>query len=568
MKSTLFFITLSFLSGICSCAAQDTARSERFTRADTLRGSLNAERNWFNVLRYDISVTPDFNTKSIRGSNKITYAGAGAKYMQIDLQEPLVIDSIVKNGRSLLFKRDGNLFHVLMDRSSQTGQKKDNIQSLTVYYHGNPVVAANPPWDGGWIFKKDNKGRPWMSVACEGVGASIWYPCKDYLGDEPDSGASLSITVPDSLVAIGNGRLISQKANPDKTVTYQWAVLNPINNYNIIPYIGAYVHWHETHTGLKGNLDMDFWVLDYDLERARKQFRGVDSMLTAFEYWFGPYPFYEDGYKLVQAPHLGMEHQSAVAYGNDFLQGYHGKDLSGSGWGYKWDFIIVHESGHEWFGNNISCRDIADEWIHEGFTDYSETLYIEYYFGKEAADDYVTGLRKSIKNKHTIIGIYGVNSEPKSTDEYYKGGNLIHTVRQVINNDSLFRSILTGLNKTFYHQTVTTAQIENYISKRSGINLGPVFDQYLRTIKLPVLEYKQFGYGIQYRWSNCNANFNMPLKISFKGTRWIKPLTRWQSLSLYPEGDTTMTVDRNFYIQVKRLPMQKTSSLQGNSNHL
>ena len=338
----------------------------------------------------------------------------------------------------------------------------------------------------------------------------------------------------------------------DGNTKYTWSVINPINNYNIIPYIGKYVHFGETYKGEAGNLDMDYWVLDSNLDKAKEHFKDAPRMMKAFEYWFGPYPFYEDGYKLVDAPHLGMEHQSATAYGNEYKNGYLGTDRSGSGWGLKWDFIIVHESGHEWFANNITAKDMADNWVHEGFTSYSEVLFTEYYYGKEAATAYVTGVRKRIRNDTPIIGPYGVNKDG-SGDMYNKGSNLIHTIRQVINNDVLFRKILRGLNKTFYHQTVTSKQIEDYISKQSKINFSKVFDQYLRTTQVPTLEYKLNGYKLQYRYSNCIKGFNLPLKIKFKGDKWIRPIQSWQTLSLYREGDNNFSVDPNFYINTKKV---------------
>ena len=275
-------------------------------------------------------------------------------------------------------------------------------------------------------------------------------------------------------------------------------------------------------------------------------------MMKAFEYWFGPYPFYEDGFKLVDAPHLGMEHQSAVAYGNGYQNGYLGRDLSGSGWGLKWDFIIVHESGHEWFANSITTKDIADMWVHEGFTNYSETLFTEYYYGKEAATAYITGSRKNIKNDIPIIGPYAVNKEG-SGDMYPKAANMIHTIRQVINDDSLFRKILRGLNSTFYHQTVTSTMVEQYIEKASGKKLDKIFDQYLRTKQVPILEYKVDGYNLTYRYDSCIKGFDLPLKINFKGPRWIKPTTEWETLVLYPEGDNKFSVDPNFYINAKKV---------------
>jgi aminopeptidase N len=362
-----------------------------------------------------------------------------------------------------------------------------------------------------------------MSAACQGLGASVWYPCKDHQSDEPDQGASLAITVPDSLSAIGNGRLKEKKSNGNGTSTWVWEVKDPINNYNIIPYIGKYTNWTDTYNGEKGKLDCSYWVLDYNVEKAKKQFgRDVHPMLKAFEYWFGPYPFYEDGFKLVESPHLGMEHQSAVAYGNQYRDGYLGMDLSHTGWGLKWDFIIIHESGHEWFANNITTKDIADMWVHEGFTAYSETLFTEYYYGKEAGRDYVIGTRAEMENDKPVIGPYGVNKEG-SGDMYYKGSNMLHTIRQVINDDSLFRQILRGLNKTFYHQTVTSKQVEEYFSKNRKEDLSKIFDQYLRTKNVPVLEWKITGDRISYRWANCVKGFNMPVRMADSGSTWLYP---------------------------------------------
>ena len=318
---------------------------------------------------------------------------------------------------------------------------------------------------------------------------------------------------------------------------YKWEVKNPINNYDIIPYIGKYVTWHEDYHGDKRKTGLDYWVLDYDLEKAKKQFKQVDRMLQCFEYWYGPYPFYEDGYKLVEAPHLGMEHQSAVAYGNHFQNGYLGRDLSGTGWGLKWDFIIVHESGHEWLGNNITTKDLADMWVHEGFTNYSETLYTDCQDGKEAGNDYGIGIRKNIENDKPIIAHYGVNEEG-SSDMYYKGGNMMHTIRQIINNDSLFRQILQRTEyKHFIIKLLTSKQIEDYISKQSGIDFSKVFDQYLRTTKIPTLEYKIDGI-ISYRWTNCVAGFKMPVKISWgdKKNTMITPTEEWQKLESTSTG--------------------------------
>lgn len=538
--------------------------AQTFTHADSLRGGYSAGRNWWDATKYDLHVKFSIDDSTISGWNEIQFKVLKkGNLIQIDLQEPLILDSIYfqmnsysankrtasKRYRKIYkhgeIRKDENAYFIKVDYLNP------EFNILKIYYHGKPTIAKRPPWDGGLVWKKDTGNNPWVSIACQGTGASVWYPCKDHQADEPDS-AEMHFTVPDSLTCVSNGRLRGRIDNGDGTATYDWAVTNPINNYNIIPYIGKYTHFGEVYNGEAGKLDMDYWVLDSNLTKAKEQFKQAPLMMKAFEYWFGPYPFYADGYKLVDAPHLGMEHQSATAYGNKYQNGYLGRDLSKSGWGLKWDYIIIHESGHEWFGNNITTKDIADMWVHESFTCYSETLFTEYYYGKDAATAYITGSRKGIKNTEPIIGTYNINNEG-SGDMYPKGANMIHTIRQIINNDSLFRKILRGLNKTFWHQTVTTKQIENYISRQSKIDFSKVFNQYLRNKQIPTLEYKHNGYNLSYRYTNCINGFTMPLKINFKGSRWIKPTAKWKTLNLYPEGDNSFSVDPNFYINTKKL---------------
>ena len=532
----------------------------QFTHADSLRGSYGPARSWWDVTKYDLHVKFNLEDSSISGWNIITFKVLKkGNLMQIDLQEPLVIDSIFeinetpsepkrtayKKEKVKSYYKDGNAYFV-----STTNNNLQTTNKLIVYYHGKPHVAKNAPWDGGIIWARDKNKNPLISIACEGLGASVWYPCKDHQSDEPDS-AELHITAPSELVSVGNGRLRSKIDNKDGTSTYSWAVVNPINNYCIIPYIGKYVNFNEVYKGEKGNLEMNYWVLDYNLEKAKKQFTDAPKMMKAFEYWFGPYPFYEDGYKLVDAPHPGMEHQSAIAYGNGYKNGYAGRDLSETGWGMKWDFIIVHESGHEWFGNNITSKDIADMWIHESFANYSETLFTEYYYGKKAASEYVIGIRKRIVNDIPIIGPYGVNKEG-SSDMYYKGGNMLHTIRQIINKDEKFRMILRGLNKTFYHKTVTSKQVEDYINKNSGIDFSKVFDQYLRTIMIPTLEYKIQKRNLFYRWTNCVKGFNMPVKIMLLKNQYsfIYPTEIFKQIKI---NDKDLKADDNFYIKTNKV---------------
>jgi aminopeptidase N len=534
MKKCLFFAG-------CLLALASAPGQTSFTFADTLRGSLGPERAWWNVLRYDITVEPAFESKQITGSNMLLFeALEPGNRMQIDLQEPMQLDSALIAGVKLNYSRSGNAFFVDLHSDLSAG----DTALIQLYFSGKPREARTPPWDGGWIWKKDKKGRPWVSVACQGLGASVWYPCKDHQSDEPDKGVTLRMIVPEELTAVSNGKLLSTEPHSSGKVAFTWNVENPINNYNVIPYIGHYIHWTSTYAGLNGPLSLDYWVLDDELEASKNQFGQVELMLDCFEDWFGPYPFYEDGFKLVQSPHLGMEHQSGIAYGNKFGNGYLGRDLSGSGWGMKWDFIIIHESGHEWFGNNITANDVADMWIHESFTAYSETIFTQCRFGLEAGNDYVIGTRGNILNDKPIIGPYGVNKEG-SGDMYYKGANMLHTIRQVVNNDSLFKESLRGLNKTFYHSTVTSKQIEDFMSNKLGKDLSAIFDQYLRTVDIPILEFALTDEGVTYRWKNVVQGFNMPLK-TVDGV-WLYPGQAWK----VRDTPSIPQIDRNFYIKTR-----------------
>lgn len=515
------------------------------THQDSLRGTITPERAWWDALQYELTVEPDYTARSIKGKNIISFRALdNGTTMQLDMQEPMSIDDINYQGRKLSFKRNKNVYLINFGKAIS----KNSVAKIEISFSGKPRVAVNPPWDGGWIWTRDKHGNPWMSVACQGLGASVWYPCKDHQSDEPDS-ALLNIIVPDSLTAVGNGRLVLKNNAGNHKTMYSWKVSSPINNYNIIPSIGKYTNWTDAYDGEKGKLDLSYWVLKEDEEKAKAQFTQVKPMLKCFEHWFGPYPFYEDGYKLVQSPHLGMEHQSAVAYGNKFANGYLGKDLSGTGWGKKWDFIIIHESGHEWFGNNITSKDIADMWIHESFANYSETLFTECEFGREAGSEYCRGSRRGIANDRPIIGPYGVNTEG-SVDMYSKGGNMLHTIRQVINDDEKFRGILRGLNQEFYDQTVTTAQVENYISAKSGIDLSKIFDQYLRNTTIPEFEFRYSNDTVTYRWSNCIEGFNMPLKIRADKEIWLQPTTEWKEI---PLKGGVFEVDPDFYISTARM---------------
>ena len=495
----------------------------KFYPGRLITGCYNSRaRSWWDVSYYHLNLNVDPEQKLLRGNVVVRYKVLTPdQTLQIDLQPPLVIDSVLQDGETLSFQRKGkNAYMISLTKS----QSKNTFESIDVYYSGHPLIAKNPPWQGGFQFTKDLQGNYFIATSCQGLGASAWWPNKDHSYDEPDS-MLMSITVPDPLIDVSNGRPRKTLKNNNGTTTYNWFVKNPINNYGVNVNAATYVHFADTLHGEAGVLDLDFYVLPYNLEKAKEQFKQAKPMLKAFEHWFGPYPFYEDGYKLVETPYLGMEHQSSVTYGNGYKNGYLGKDLSGTGWGLKWDFIIIHESGHEWFANNITYQDIADMWIHESFTNYSETLFTEYYYGKEAGTDYVVGTRKDIKNDIPIIGIYNVNKRG-SGDMYPKGGNMLHTIRHSIANDSLFRQILRGLNKTFYHQTVTSKQVEDFISQKSGIDFTRVFDQYLRTVRVPELQYYKKGKKTYYRWANVVDNFDLQLVTSDQGR--LQPELSWK----------------------------------------
>ncbi|SEA87971.1 M1 family metallopeptidase [Pedobacter hartonius] len=548
MKRLLYsaiIICCTFLSG----HAQLLKPQSNFSLADSLRGMLTPLRTCYDINYYHLDVKIDIDQKSISGSNTFNFtAVSDFSRLQFDLFSNLNIDKIVYKGQKLPYKREFNAVFVTFPGMVKKGTKA----SFEVYYSGKPVIAVKPPWDGGFIFSKDIAGAPFVSVACEGLGASSWWPNKDHLSDEADS-MLISISVPKALKEISNGRLRSIKDQPDGYRQYNWFVSNPINNYDVTFYIGNYAHWTDQYKGEDGELSLDFWSLKEDSLAARPHWDAdVKRMLKSFEHWFGPYPFYKDGYKLVQAPHLGMEHQSAVAYGNKFKMGYLGRDLSGTGWGLKFDFITVHESGHEWFGNSITAKDIGDMWIHESFTNYSEPLFVESEYGKEASSAYVQGIRKIIRNDIPIIGPYNVNKEG-SGDMYPKGANMIHTIRQIINDDEKFRSVLRGLSKTFYHQTVTTAQVEKYMSEKSGLTLDKVFDQYLRTTKIPVLSYQIAGGKLSYRWDNVVEGFEMPVKVTLKpgAFTFIYPTSQWKEAGVTEITADTFKADPNFYIELK-----------------
>ena len=539
-----FFIIIIILTFTLSVNAQGILSDKNdFNRQDTLRGSITKERIWWDLTYYHLDITVDPENRTIYGSNEISYDVIEPYFeMQIDLQQPLILTRAEQNGKDLEIRHDGNAHFIKLKDTQIKGENN----KIKVFYEGKPRVAVRAPWDGGISWERDENGNHFIASSCQGLGASVWWPNKDHMYDEVE-GMLMSVNVPKGLTNISNGRLVKVDEMSEST-TFHWQVVNPINNYGVNINIGDYVNFSEIYQGEKGDLDMDYYVLSYNLEKAKIHFEDAVKTMQAFEYWFGPYPFYEDSFKLVETPYLGMEHQSSVTYGNKYKKGYLGRDLSGTGWGLKFDYIIIHETGHEWFANNITYKDIADMWVHEGFTTYSENLFVDYHYGKKAASEYVIGTRRNIRNLKPIIGPYNVN-KGGSSDMYAKGANLLHTLRQITDNDVRWRKILRGLNSEFYHQTVTTSQIENYISKKMKMNLNPFFNQYLRDNRIPTLQYSIKNNVLKFRWTDVIDNFEMPMEliVNEKNIR-IFPTKEWKELKLKSDN---FIFDDNYYINKK-----------------
>lgn len=537
LKSTQYIL----VGALSSLLFLSNSALAQYSRADSLRGRIGPERSWWDLKHYDLSVEIIPSKKYIKGSNKISYQVVNeAKLLQLDLQEPLAVTSITQGGEELSFRREGAVYWVILTKKQVPGA----LEALVVQYEGVPKEAVRPPWDGGITWQKDSKGLDFIASSNQGIGSSIWWPLKDHPADEVDS-LDMHVTVPKGLLDISNGRLVEIQVGKD-TDTFHWKVVNPINDYGVNINIGDYAQFGEKYAGEKGTLDMDYFVLRENLEKAKVHFQDARRMMQAFEHWFGPYPFYEDGFKLVEAPYLGMEHQSSVTYGNGYQNGYRGRDLSGTGWGLKFDFIIIHEAGHEWFANNITYKDEADMWIHESFTNYSESLFLDYHYGKEAGQAYVRGTRMNILNDKPIIGDYGVNQRG-SGDMYYKGGNLLNMLRQILQDDAKWRMILRGLNTEFYHQTVNTKQVESFIAQRYERDISSVFDQYLRDHRVPLLEYYHKEGELFYRWTDAIPSFSMVVDINLDGKEIrLHPNTSWQKIST--PAFNVLSVEPNYYV--------------------
>ncbi|EKT3965912.1 M1 family metallopeptidase [Flavobacterium psychrophilum] len=539
MKNTLFFLLFTNI-----LTAQLTVPKEKFTHRDSLQGGFRAERTCFDVQRYDLNIKVNPTEKFIIGYNDITFKVVeNTNKIQIDLFENMQVDSIIFNHKKLNYKRDNLAVFITFNESLKTG----NQEKIRFYYSGNPTIAKRAPWDGGFVFTNDKQGKTWIGVACQGFGASCWYPVKDSQSDEPNLGATIKVAVPNGLMNVSNGRLLGSEDLKNGYTRWDWEVKNPINTYDITLNIGDYIHFGEKYKGL----DLDYYVLRENEEKARKQFEEVKPMMDCFQSKFGEYPFTTDGYKLVETPYLGMEHQSAVAYGNHYNNGYLGKDLSRTGMGMLFDFIIIHESGHEWFGNSITARDIADMWIHEGFTCYTETVFLECQYGYEKSQIYINGLKDNVNNDQPIIGHYGVNKEG-SGDMYYKGALMLNTIRSIINDDSKWWALLLKYSKTYRHKIIDTKTVIDFFNQEAGLNLTPVFNQYLRYVSIPRLEFRhsRTKNQFEYAWKTNEPNFEMPIDLIFKNkkTRLIGT-NKWQKVPFKMKNVLEIEVVKNkFYI--------------------
>lgn len=535
-----------FIIGLTILGFQ-TVFSQNFTRRDSLQGGLRLERTCYDVQRYDLNIKINPDEKTIVGYNEIAFKVVeNSSKIQIDLFENMQIDSIIHNNKKLEYKREFDAVFI----DFPNGLTANSSEKIRFYYSGKPKVAKNAPWDGGFVFKKDKQGKHWIGVAVQGTGASLWYPVKDSQTDEPDLGSTIKVAVPNGLMNVSNGRFKGSEDLKNGYTRWDWEVKNPINNYDISVNIADYAHIHDNHNGL----DLDYYVLRDNEETAKKHFEEVKPMMDCFQTKFGKYPFAEDGYKLVETPYLGMEHQSAVAYGNKYKKGYMGSDLSMSGVGLLFDYITIHESGHEWFGNSITSSDIADMWIHEGFTQYSELVYIECQFGYEKAMKYAKGLKLNVRNDRPIIGTCCVNNEG-SGDMYPKGALLLNTLRHVINNDELWWKIILKYSETYRHKIIDTPTVIAFFNKESSMNLTPIFNQYLSYKKIPALEIKMNKKKLEFQWKTDVTDFNMPIDIKVNGKEIrIEPTNKWKKSKFKIKSlDEVEVLNNEFFVHVWKL---------------
>jgi aminopeptidase N len=523
------------------------------TKEDLLRGGYGPYRANNDLLFYHLTLRVDPEKKTIAGTNVVRFKMLeDGRKIQLELTPELTLDGITFEGKALAYARaaaDSRSLYVEFPREL----KKGEVDEVTVAYHGQPVTQGR---FGCFSFDKDKEGKPWITTACEGEGPSVWWPNKDQWRDEPQDGMELDIAVPNGLTDVSNGRFVASKDLGDGYTEWQWRVHYPINNYDVALNIGEYQHWAGEHvnkdTGEKTTLD--YYALPEDLDKAKTQFAQVLEMLDAYEHYFGEYPFDQDGYKLIEVPYAGMEHQTVVAYGNHFENGYYGRDWTGVGISMKFDFIIIHESGHEWFGNSITAKDRSDMWIHEGWTTYLETLYVEYRWGKADAIKYVNGLKPKVRNMRPIISERGTNTEP-TEDQYFKGALMLNTLRSVIDDDAKWFADIHDFYQQFKYQTIMTEDVVAWWNARTGLDLTAFFNEYLRHAALPVLELKfdRPKGTVAYRWSADEAGFAMPIKMGERANLAVETpvTTEWKTMPWTKDPDTFYVPMDLYYIGEK-----------------
>ena len=513
------------------------------TRFDLLRGAYGPFRSNNDLLYYHLDIRVDPEQRTIRGKNTIRFRMLqDGTRIQLDLDEALNIDKILLGDQPLKFERDTGAVFIDFPRTLRARQ----VYSIDFYYSGHPKETGR---FGGITFKKDPAGRTWINTACEETGASIWWPNKDQWRDEVES-MDISVAVPSGLTDVSNGHLLGKADLGDGYTRWNWHVSYPINNYDVSLNIGDYQHYSDK----LGDVPLDFYVLPEDLERSKPQFAQAKGMIEAYQHYFGPYPFTKDGYKLVEAPYSGMEHQSAVTYGNLFKNGYLGRDWTGVGISPRFDFIIIHESGHEWFGNAVSAADHADMWIHEGWTTYLESLYVEYRWGKDDALKYLSGYRSKVHNLRPIVAEREVNADP-TEDQYFKGALMLNTLRSVVNDDAKWWALLRGVYQQFKYRNILTEDIISYFNLHAGMNLTPIFNQYLRRAAIPRLELLsgEAPGAVMYKWAADEQNFAMPVRIGVPG-KWqtIHPTTKWQTMKTSLTKDELQVDLDHFYVDVNK----------------
>ena len=527
----LFCIVLSVVLGSCSLLGihlkvhnpKNPGKPHKYTDENILLGEMTKYRDCFDVYYYDLSVELDPSNELLMGTVEIhSKAQKDFDRFQIDLHSNFQIEGITDKitGESLNYTREERAIYI------DNTRKKDESFTIEVRYSGKPVKAKKAPWKGGFVWKKDKERNPWVGVACETDGASIWWPLKDHTSDEPDS-MRMHYTVPEGLIAVGNGRFEGEVASEHLT-TFNWFVSYPINTYNVTVYVGDFKMLKDEYIGISGEkLELTHYVLERNYEKAKKHFQQVHPMLKIYEQKFGEYPWFNDGFKLIESPYEGMEHQTAIAYGNGYKN-----DIDP-----VTDYILLHELAHEWWGNSITAKDLADVWLQEGFATYAEALYFEEKNGKDKYDQHLYFNKIFIKNKYPVVGEKNRRwfHFRKSSDAYVKGAWVLQSLRVQMENDSLFFDIIKSFYDRHKYKIVESNDFIEIVNEKTGEDYQWFFNQYLYNNFAPEFEYGvSLSGSLYYRWNNVSEDFDK-LKVRMKSQGKIielSPSTKVQKLVL------------------------------------